>query len=162
MQITVRVARPDDLAGVDALLSRAYPRLLKADYPPSVLVTALPLIVRAQPALLRCGTYYVAETEAGQIVGAGGWTPDRTLSDTGHIRHVVCDDRLTRRGIARGLIERAVQTAQDAGIRQMECWSTRTAVPFYAAMGFCEIGPFDVPLRAGITFPSVRMMRDLP
>ena len=58
----IRPGTRADLARVDALLSRSYPRLLKRDYPPSVLVTALPLISRAQPALLDSGSYYVAET----------------------------------------------------------------------------------------------------
>ena len=96
MAIAVRTARSGDLAAVDAVLARAYPRLLKPDYPPSVLVTALPLISRAQPSLLASGTYYVAEDDAGQIVGAGGWTKDRASSELGHIRHVVTDDRMTR------------------------------------------------------------------
>jgi hypothetical protein len=51
----VRVAGPVDIAAVDALLARAYPRLLKADYAPSVLVTALPRIARAQPGLVAAG-----------------------------------------------------------------------------------------------------------
>ena len=51
--IRVRPAERSDMAAVDALLARSYPRLLKPDYPPSVLVTALPLISRAQPALRR-------------------------------------------------------------------------------------------------------------
>ena len=44
----------------------------------------------------------------------------------------------------------------------MECWSTCTAVRFYEAMGFRQVGPIDVPLRDGITFPSVRMRRAVP
>lgn len=157
----IRPSTADDLARVDALLARSYPRLLKHDYPPSVLVTALPLISRAQPALLRCGTYFVVETDEGQIVGAGGWTPDRKKSDLGHIRHVASDDRLQRQGIGRMLLSHCFRTARDAGIAELECWSTFTGVAFYQAMGFRPLGPIDVPLRAGITFPSVRMMREL-
>ncbi len=161
MPIAIRPATSRDLAAVDALLARSYPKLLKADYPPSVLVTALPLISRAQPALLRSGTYYVAQGEAGAIVGAGGWTPDRQRRLMGHIRHLVTDDREVRRGVGRALIQHSLDAAADAGVRQMECWSTFTAVPFYEAMGFRQIGPIDVPLGPGITFPSVRMTRDL-
>ena len=40
-ELTVRVAHPGDLAALDALFARTYPSLLKHDYPPSVLVTAL-------------------------------------------------------------------------------------------------------------------------
>ena len=48
----LRTASKQDIAAVDALLARAYPRLVKADYPPSALVMALPLISRAQPDLV--------------------------------------------------------------------------------------------------------------
>jgi hypothetical protein len=53
----IRATTKWDVAAVDVLLARAYPRLLKSDYPPSTLIMALPLISRAQPALVAFGTY---------------------------------------------------------------------------------------------------------
>ncbi|MEL7099581.1 MAG: GNAT family N-acetyltransferase [Pseudomonadota bacterium] len=156
----IRPSTAADLAAVDALLARSYPKLLKADYPPSVLVTALPIISRARPELLSCGTYYVAE-EDGVILAAGGWTPDRIDRAKGHIRHVVTDDRVLRRGVGRGLMVRSFEEARRAGVCEMECWATYTAVSFYEAMGLKVIGPIDVPLADGITFPSIRMARAL-
>ena len=156
----IRSSTMADLAAVDALLARTYPKLLKADYPPSVLVTALPIISRAQPTLLSCGTYYVVE-EDGAILGAGGWTPDKADPSLGHIRHVVTDDRALRRGVGRMIMEYGFAAARTAGVERMECWATRTAVPFYTAVGFEEVGPIDVTLAGGISFPSVRMSRDL-
>lgn len=161
MQLTVRIATMDDMAAVDALLARSYPKLLKADYPPSVLVTALPLISRANPALLSSGSYYVAIAKAGQVVGAGGWTPDLRHQGLGHIRHVVSDDRCLRMGIGRALIDHTLRCATQAGLTMLECWSTLTAVPFYQTLGFTVVGPMDVPLRPGISFPSMRMTRAL-
>lgn len=158
--LTIRVATPDDLRPLDALFGRAYPRLLKADYPPSVLVTALPLISKAQPHLLRCGTFYVAQTETGWMVGAGGWTP-RAGGTIGDVRHVVTDDRQVRRGVGRTLMSHAVNTARAAGIRLLDCKATRTAVPFYAAMGFVKDREITVPLRPGIEFPAVHMTLSL-
>ena len=158
--ITIRPSRPADMAAIDALLARSYPRLLKADYPPSIMVTALPIIARANPRLLACGTYYVAE-EAGEILGAGGWTPDRRDRAHGHVRHLATDDRHLRRGIARALVDTSLSAAREAGKTRMECWSTRTAEAFYRAMGFDTLGPIEVPLARGITFPSIRMMRRL-
>ncbi len=156
----VRPTTMADLAAVDALLARSYPKLLKADYPPSVLVTVLPVIARAQPKLLRCGTYYVVE-DAGRILGAGGWTPDRKDPALGHIRHVATDDRALRRGVGRALMTHCFETARAAGVERMECWATLTAEPFYKAVGFTTVGPMDVTLEGGIAFPSLRMMRDL-
>lgn len=155
----IRLARPDDLAALDQLFGRSYPRLLKADYPPSVLVTALPLISRAQPALLASGTFRVAEWEDGRLVAAGGWTPRD--ADLGDIRHVVTDDRFLRQGIARRLLTACLDEAAARGVRRMICQATRTAVPFYAALGFAPIGDIEVTLRPGIGFPAVRMERDL-
>lgn len=156
----IRPTTKADMAAVDALLARSYPKLLKADYPPSVLVTALPIISRAQPELMRCGTYYVVE-EGRRMLGAGGWTPDRKDATRGHIRHVVTDDRALRRGVGRLLMTHCFDVAQAHGMVRMECWSTRTAVLFYKAVGFAEIGLMDVTLADGIVFPSVRMARDL-
>jgi len=161
MAFTIRTSDKSDLAAVDGLLARSYPKLLKADYLPSVLVTALPIISRARPELITCGTYYVAQAETGQIIGAGGWTPDRHQPGLGHIRHVVSDDRYLRQGVGSALLSRCFERAQVKGIDRLECWSTLSAVAFYASMGFVEIGPIDVPLARGISFPSVRMIRDL-
>lgn len=157
MDFSVRPSTKADLAAVDALLARSYPKLLKADYPPSVLVTALPIISRAQPDLLACGTYYVAEAGDGRIIGAGGWTPDRKNRILGHIRHVATDDRVLRAGVGRALMYRSFADARAAGKTKLECWATRTAVPFYTAVGFEVIGPMDVTLAGGVSFPSIRM-----
>ena len=167
MDFIVRSAAKGDIAAVDALLARTYPRLLKPDYPPSVLVTALPLISRAQPALVTSGTYYVAEDAAGRILGAGGATaaipgkPGLAEAGRANVRHVVTDDRAVRRGVGRAIHSRCFDAARAKGMIWMHCLSTRTAVPFYRAMGFIELGEVTVPLAPGIDFPAVEMRRDL-
>ena len=163
--LTVRTATAADIAPIDALLARAYPRLLKADYLPSVLVTALPIMSRAQPALVTCGTYYVVE-DAGAIIGAGGWTVaipggGSRQPGRGNVRHVVTDDRQVRRGVGRVLMEHVFATARAKGITWLHCMSTLTAVPFYRAVGFTQIGPMTVTLGAGIAFPAMEMRRNL-
>jgi GNAT superfamily N-acetyltransferase len=164
--ITIRPSTRADLSAVDALLARAYPRLLAADYPPSVLVTALPIISRARPELVTCGTYYIAVDGAGAVLGAGGWTRAAPAGGarrvtTAHIRHFVTDDRAVRRGIGRALMQRTLADAAADGVTMLDCQATRTAVPFYAAMGFGVLGDITVPLRPGIDFPAVRMQRQI-
>ncbi|WP_323786155.1 GNAT family N-acetyltransferase [Thalassovita sp.] len=163
--LTVRRSTADDMIAVDMLLSRSYPALLKADYPASVLVTALPIISRAQPDLLRSGTYFVVEKD-GNICGAGGWTraaPQRgeDAAQTGHIRHVVTDHRQTRQGIGRALMTTVLADAKEHGMLNLHCQATLTAVPFYTALGFLPQHRIDVPLRPGITFPAMFMLRAL-
>ena len=169
--LTLRHATLSDLSAVDALLARSYPRLLAPDYPPSVLVTAVPIIARARPELLASGRYWLALDAGGRLVGAGGWSAqapvpsDRSSGGAGtrrqgvaHVRHVATEPDAVRRGVGRALMARVMSEARAAGYGQMECLSTRTAVPFYASVGFHDVGPVSVNLRPGIDFPAVRMV----
>jgi GNAT superfamily N-acetyltransferase len=164
--LTLRRTTQADLAAVDELLSVSYPRLLAPDYPPSILVMALPLISRARPELLTSGRYFIV-LDGHQVVGAGGWsrTAPRDGDDaaaTGHVRHVVTDHRHQRRGIGRALMTHVLADARAAGMAHMACLSTRTAVAFYTAMGFARLRDVLVPLRAGIDFPAVEMQMTFP
>lgn len=172
MSLAIRPATSADMSAVDALLARAYPRLLAADYPPSVLVTALPIISRARPELLAGGRYFLAVAEDGSVLGAGGYSlhtpadphragPGRSPGGVGHVRHVVTDDRHIRRGIGRAILNRILVEALRERVTLLECLATRTAVPFYLAMGFQTLGPVEVSLRPGIIFPVVRMQKAL-
>ena len=162
--LTVRPAEKSDLTALDALFARSYPAILKADYPPSVLVTAIPRIARANPRLIESGSYFVVLDDAKSLVGAGGWTRsapsgfDGALS-TGHIRHVVTDVNRLREGIGTVLMGEILASAKTAGLNRLDCLSTRTAVPFYGACGFQVLGPVTVTLAQGIDFPAVRMQR---
>lgn len=165
--LTIRRTGREDLAEVDALFQRSYPALLKHHYPPSLMVTAVPLIARAKPELLTSGRYFAVVDAEGAIVGAGGWssTDPRMgrpgAAATGHIRHVVTDHRRTREGVGRALMAHIFGDARAAGIRRMDCLSTRMAVPFYAACGFETVRPVVIPLREAIDFPAVLMERTL-
>ena len=162
--LTLRTATAADIAAIDALLARAYPRLLKADYPPSLLVMAIPRIARAQPGLIASGTYHVATDDEGRILAAGGWSrggqgPARP--GTGQIRHVVTDDRMTRRGLGRALLTRIMDEARSAGMTRLDCLSTLTALPFYHAQGFSGDRRLTVSLGPGIDFPVIAVSRAL-
>ncbi|MGJ8585119.1 MAG: GNAT family N-acetyltransferase [Marinosulfonomonas sp.] len=160
--ITVRKTTVADLGAVDALFAKSYPKLLAADYAPSVLVTALPLLSRAQPQLLASGCYYLAERD-GKVLGAGGFSfygPMGDYSDgTAHIRHVVTDAASTRQGIGRSIMTRVLKDAARQGARRFDCISTLTAVRFYASLGFRVADDVVINLRPGISFPAVQMRR---
>lgn len=167
--LSLRRARASDLVGVSALLAKTYPKVLAADYPPSILVMALPIITRARPDLLASRHYFVAETPEGQIVGAGGWSggapasgPDGVpVEGVGHVRHVVTDVARLRGGIGRAIMGRVFADCLHHGVRWLDCLSTRSAVPFYEALGFRIVSPVDVALAPGIDFPAIRMMRQI-
>lgn len=160
--ITIRKSTGDDFAAVDALFRRSYPVLLARDYAPDLLSDALPVISRANPELLSSGDYYLAERE-GQVLGAGGYSsqaPQGGQSEgVAHIRHVVTDADATRQGIGRALMVRIFCDAIRRGVWEFDCLSTRSAVRFYASLGFRVRGNILINLRPGISFPAVHMVR---
>lgn len=165
MAFDIRPASTRDIAAVDQLLARSYPRLLRPDYGAAVLHAALPLISRAQPELVSSGSYYVVE-EAGTLLGAGGMTHEAPGLGTitkglGHIRHVVTDNRATRRGVGRALLGHIFAIATAQGLQRLACTSTLTAVPFYRAMGFTPVQRVMLTLAPGVQFPAVQMSRSL-
>ncbi|GAA5065954.1 GNAT family N-acetyltransferase [Roseibacterium beibuensis] len=165
-EITIRPTTAADMAAIDTLLSESYPVLLGPDYETEVLETSLPVIARARPELVRCGSYYVAEDSAGRALAAGGWThtgPQGGVGprDVGHIRHVVTHPDATRQGLGSAILEHCFDKARAQGITWLLCQSTRTAVPFYRIMGFEDRAEIDITLEPGITFPAVEMARVL-
>ena len=163
--LTIRSATPADIGAVDAMLARSYGPLLRADYPASALVLALPRMARAQPALLASGRYFVAE-EGGMVLGAGGWSPEAPSGgartpNLGHVRHVATDARMVRRGIGRAVMAQVINQARQEGVQHLSALSTLTAVPFYASLGFREVRRLDLSFGAGIAFPAVEMERDV-
>ena len=130
------------------------------------MVTALPLISKARPELVTSGSYFGVWDADGVLVAAGGWTKagpngEAAQAGSGHIRHFVTDYRHIRRGYARKLMDHIFGHSKGCGTRRLECSSTRTAVPFYEAMGFEVVGPLIIQLRAGVIFPAVAMTRAL-
>ena len=155
-QIALRPATPADTDAVDLLLAGTFPRMLRSDYPPSVLVTAVPRIARANPRLIASGTFYLA-VSGGQLVGVGGWLPLGSSGTAAEVRQLVVDWRHARRGIGRHLMDRILAEVAAWGATRLEAQATRTAVPFYRAMGFIGRTETVVPLAPGIGFPVLGM-----
>ena len=159
-----RLATPDDLAAVDALLRASYPKLMAAAYDEAVLAPALQLMARANPALLACGTYYVAESD-GLVVGCGGWTREypgaNVVPGLAHLRHFGTHPDWTKRGVGRAIYRHCEAAARAAGVSAFECHASLNGEPFYAALGFESIRRIDIELRPGLRLPAVLMRRQI-
>ncbi|MFP4538570.1 MAG: GNAT family N-acetyltransferase, partial [Dichotomicrobium sp.] len=154
MSFRIRPATPRDREAVAALLRASYGTLLRDAYDAGVLERALPFLTRPNPSLLACGTYYIAEFSGLGPCGCGGWTfarpgdPQARIDATvGHVRHFATHPDAVRQGVGQCLMDTCVEVARGAGVRRLECVSTRQAVPFYRAVGFCVLAP--VPVRLG-------------
>ena len=129
----VRIASPQDAEAVSALLAASYPLLMAFGYDPILFARALPVLTKANPALLSTRTWYVVEALGAddRLVGCGGWArqrPDmpneRVDPILGHIRHFATHPNWTRRGIGRALFDRCVTDARAAGVCSFECYSS--------------------------------------
>ena len=161
MTFSLRPARPLDADAISTLLAESYPALLAQDYAPEVLQAVLPAITRARPSLVASGTYYVVEG-AGGLCAAGGWSQldpwgGMCAPGSGHIRHLVCAPRETRKGHARRILTHIFEEARKAGVTRLDCYSTLTAEAFYRAMGLKVCAPVVMQLGRGVDFPALHM-----
>jgi len=159
---SIRPATPEDEAAVSQLLQASYPVLMKAAYEEAVLAKALPLMTKANPVLLESGTFYLAETADGQIIGCGGWTKERpgsgeVVEDLAHIRHFAVHPDWTRHGVGRALFACCRDAAKKEGVERFECYASLNAEPFYRSVGLERLEPFEVPMGDGVAFLSIRM-----
>ena len=160
----LRMATLADEDRVSALLHSSYSTLMATAYEPATLNALLPFIAKANPALLSSGTYYLAESEGGPVVGCGGWTherPGRGEVEDGlaHIRHFATHPEWAGHGIGRSLYNRCETEAKASGAKRFECYASLNAEPFYAALGFTRVRPIDVKMPGGLIMPSIRMER---
>lgn len=164
----IRPAGPEDAEAVGALLRASYPPLMAAGYPADVLERALPAMMKANPLLLRSGTYHLAVADDGAVIGCGGWTreppgpPCQPVDPTvGHIRHFATHPDALRRGVGSALLGRCIAEAKVAGVRRLECLSSLVAERFYASAGFHPVGKRSVILAPGVQFDSIVMALEL-
>ncbi len=162
-RLSIRVATPEDRETVTRLLQRSYPALMAGSYEPAVLAAALPLMTQANPALLASGTFFVAVADSREVVGCGGWTPERpgryapVEAGLGHIRHFGVDPDWARQGVARAIMSMCIDSARQRGIVRLRCLASINAEKFYVSVGFVATGRRVVMLGNTIPFPSVDM-----
>ena len=140
-EFAIRIAAPADEVAIGALLARSYQTRMAPHYAPDVIESALPLMTKANPALLRSQTYYVAQTRGGALIGCGGWSIEEPgtgaiVSGVARMRHFATDPALTRRGIGRAIIERCIEQAEIRGVTRLTCFAALGSEDFYASCGF--------------------------
>lgn len=160
----VRPTTSKDAAEIESLLTTCYETLLPKDYDADLLAKALPLITKARPELLTCGTWYLVEHPGnGAAVGCGGWSrsPTNASHSVPHLRHFATHPNYVRQGIGKALWSRIRDDiiSELGPITDLEVYSTFTAQPFYASLGFEPVERVQLPIHPDFTFPSILMQR---
>ena len=179
----LRLATPADIPELGRLIEQSVRALSVGYYTGPQIESALRYVF--EPAkweeytqLIADRTYYVIESEEGELVAAGGWGRRRTLyggyqmkgaddplldptTEAARIRAFFVHPAWARRGLGRQLYDRCAEDAAMAGFRKLELMATLPGEPLYRALGFAPLERTGVPLPDGEMLPVVHMARTL-
>jgi GNAT superfamily N-acetyltransferase len=173
--LSLRPARPSDVASIERLIERSVRALSVGHYSPRQTDSALRFMFGVDTRLVEQGTYFVVEA-ADEIVAAGGWSAWRTLyggdrfkdgddeplepgRDAARIRAFFVHPDWARKGLARQLFERCLRESRAAGFHALELMATLPGEPLYRALGFSADERIEIALSDGVVLPLVRMSR---
>lgn len=169
---THRIARPEDLDALHALMRRAIEQLQTGFLTPEQ-VRASHRVMGLDSQLVRDGTYFLVERD-GVLAGCGGWSFRATLfggddsvvarepatldpaCDAARIRAMYTDPAFTRQGVGRLILRLCEEAAHARGFARAEMMATMAGVPLYRACGYA---PVDDPIEAETELGAVPLVR---
>jgi len=175
---THRLAQPDDLEALRAVMARAIAQLQHGFLTPEQ-VTASHQVMGLDTQLIADQTYFLVEDGAGAIAGCGGWSYRATLYggdvsivarapqrldpalDAAKIRAMYTHPDFTRRGVGRRVLGLCEDAARAAGFSRAEMMATMAGVPLYEACGYRPVEPILSAPIDGVRVPLVRMEKPL-
>ncbi|UYY76971.1 GNAT family N-acetyltransferase [Sphingomonas sp. R1] len=173
-----RLAQPDDLAALRAVMERAIATLQHGFLTPEQ-IAASHRVMGLDTQLITDQTYFLVEDTDGTIAGCGGWSYRATLyggdasivarapqrldpaRDAAKIRAMYTNPDHTRRGIGRRILGLCENAARDAGFARAEMMATMAGVPLYQACGYRPVEPVLSAPIDGVQVPLVRMEKHL-
>jgi GNAT superfamily N-acetyltransferase len=173
--VTLRLATPDDLPALRALIPDSVRALSQGFYTPEQIESAIRYVFGPDTQLIADGTYFAAEAE-GMIAGCGGWSRRATLyggdqmkdaddplldpaTEAARIRAFFVHPRWARRGVGSAIMQACRNAAAQAGFQRLELMATLPGEPLYRAFGFEPVERVETPLPDGVRVPFVRMTR---
>ncbi len=174
MAMTIRLAAMEDVPALQELIAASVRALSLPYYSTREIDSALIYVFGVDRQLIRDATYFVAEIE-GQIVGCGGWSERKTLfggdqaesvraddllnpeTDAARVRAFYVHPKWSRRGVGRQIVTACEEGAKKAGFTKLELVATLPGEPFYSALGYSIIEPFDIPLPENQSLSAFRM-----
>jgi GNAT superfamily N-acetyltransferase len=171
-----RLARPDDVPALHALIELSVRELQANDYSPEQLDGALGTYLGVDTQLIADGTYFAVEAAGGTLVACGGWSRRKTLfgadrrpgrdgsllnpgEDAAKIRAFFVHPAWVRQGIGSRILELCEEAARGEGFTRFEMGATLTGIPLYRRWGYVELERMELPLANGHVLPIMRMAK---
>jgi GNAT superfamily N-acetyltransferase len=175
--LTHRLATPDDLPALKALMDAAISKLQTPFLNPAQ-VAASRSVMGLDTRLVSDGTYFLVEAD-GALAGCGGWSRRATLyggdhsaalrddrlldpaTDPARLRAMYTHPDFVRRGVGRLVVNLCEAAARHAGFTRMELMGTLAGVPLYEQYGYEVLDRTASAPVDGVTVPLVRMGKAL-
>ncbi len=174
---TIRPARLDEVAALNALIAESARALSRGHYTPSETEALITHVFGVDTLLLADRTYFVVEV-GERLAACGGWSHRRTLfggdqakaaadpsldpsRDAARIRAFFVHPDFARRGLGRALLAHCEDEARRHGFRGAELMATLPGVPLYRALGYAGGAPIEHPMPDGSRIRFVPMSRTL-
>ena len=173
--LSSRLARPDDIGALSALMEAAIAELQKP-FLNDDQIAASRAIMGLDTQLIEDGTYFVIESD-GEIAGCGGWSRRATLYgndkssgrdaallnpavDAARVRAMYTHPSHVRKGVGRLILSLCENAARDAGFKSVELMSTKAGEPLYRACGYQALESI-IDSSGGVAVPLTRMVKKL-
>ena len=171
--LTHRIATPDDIPAIRALMARAIATNQQGFLTPAQ-VALSHSVMGLDTQIIADGTYFLIE-RGDMLVGCGGWSARATLyggdtsivardtsfvdpaTDAARVRAMYTDPDCVRQGIGRMILDLCEGAARGAGFGRAEMMATLSGEPLYRACGYAPIERIETPPVDGVSVPLIRM-----
>ena len=177
MSFVIRKAALADQAAIEKLIAESVRGLSKEDYDAQQIELSIKTVFGVDTELIADGTYFVAETENGEMAGCGGWSKRKTLfgasryeqsrdselldpeRDAAKIRAFFIHPAFARRGIGTMILNVCEREAKAHGFKSAEMMATLPGVKLYAVRGYEGSEQVKVPIGENIDIICVKMRK---
>jgi len=178
MNYSIRKAALSDRSAIQNLIAASARGLSRAHYDDSQIEAAVSEVFGVDTDLIDDESYFVAETDSGQLAGCGGWSRRRNLYggdqfenrnsemldprvEPARIRAFFVHPDFARHGIGRAMLAHCESDAAAHGFSSLELMSTLPGIALYEACGYRQAETFELELGQAIKLPLVRMYKTL-
>jgi GNAT superfamily N-acetyltransferase len=179
MNFVIRKATFDDQTAIENLIAESVRGLSRDVYDARQIELSIKTVFGVDTELIADGTYFVAETETGEIAGCGGWSKRKTLYgasryehsrdsellnpelDAAKIRAYFIHPAFARKGIGTLILDACEQEARAHGFKAAEMMATLPGVKLYAVRGYEGNEEVKVPVGENIDIICIKMRKDL-
>lgn len=179
MSFTIRKAEIEDRFEIAELIAESVRKLSHDEYDETQIELSIKTVFGVDTELIADKTYFVAESDDGQIAGCGGWSKRKTLygasiysqsrdsqmldpeTDPAKIRAFFIHPNFARKGIGTKILEVCEAEAKAHGFKSAEMMATLPGVKLYEKCGYAGDEKVKVPVGENVEIICIKMRKNL-